>query len=207
MVLGMKWFVQENSGFMEEFVRLEKRTKFVMHHPLLCKFFFKFPIFVLLLFFGLLFSSENTHYIKGMELLNDDKYREAEKEFLIFLKDEPCSSRGCNTLGFIYYKLGDKEKAVKNYRKAISLDEKYATAYNNLGIVYYQDENYAAAKDCFEKAIKHNRFYAKAMVNLGLVYWKTGDKKTAKKMYYKAKETDLKYIKEREKKAREKYEQ
>ena len=152
-------------------------------------------------------SEENTHYVKGMVLLDDENYRAAEDEFLTFLKDAPDSSRAYNTLGFIYYKLGEKKKAAEHYEKALARDSGYATAYNNLGILYYHEGDYEKAIICFENAIKYNPCYAKAMINLGLVYLKQGDRESAKKMYRLAKEKDKEYVSERERAAQKKYEQ
>jgi len=166
----------------------------------------KILMLLILLFPCTALSEDNIHYTAGMELLDDDKYREAEKELLIFLEEVPDSSRTYNTLGFIYYKLGENEKAAQNYKKAITLDDGYATAHNNLGILYYHGGDHENAKKCFEKAIKYNPLYAKAMINLGLVYLKAGDKKSAKKMYRRAKEADKEYVRERERSGRKKYE-
>ncbi|MBA3051854.1 MAG: tetratricopeptide repeat protein [Candidatus Omnitrophica bacterium] len=163
---------------------------------------FRIIILIMLFLPAAALSEENPHYVKGMELLDDNNYRGAEKEFLIFLKDVPASSRAHNTLGFIYYKLGENEKAARNYKQAIALDSGYAIAHNNLGILYYHGGAYENAKKCFEKAIEHNPLYAKAMINLGLVYLNTGDKKSAKTMCLRAKEADKEYVRERERSAR-----
>ena len=42
----------------------------------------KILILLALLCPGAALSEDNIHYVKGMELLDDDKYREAEKELL-----------------------------------------------------------------------------------------------------------------------------
>ena len=41
-------------------------------------------------------------------------------------------------LGIIHSRLGNKEKALENYTKAIDLKEEFAHAYLNRGIVHYE---------------------------------------------------------------------
>ena len=57
----------------------------------------------------------------------------------------PCYTNG---------KLGDYNKEIECYRKAIELDPKDASPWNNMGIAYYHLGNYPKAVECFQKAVE-----------------------------------------------------
>jgi tetratricopeptide (TPR) repeat protein len=70
----------------------------------------------------------------------------------------------------IYFK-----SAVKNFKKAVELDPRYASAYNGLGTVYVKANNIEAAIDCWEKALRINPEFSIAVYNLALAYLVKGD--------------------------------
>ncbi|MDD3374507.1 MAG: tetratricopeptide repeat protein [Candidatus Omnitrophica bacterium] len=57
-------------------------------------------------------------------------------------------------LGFCYYYLGDQEKAIKMYDKAIELDSERYTYWMDLGIISFNSKLYDKAISCFEKAFE-----------------------------------------------------
>ena len=65
------------------------------------------------------------------------------------------------SLGIAYYKSGNYQAAVKNYSKALELDNNYASVFNNLGTLYLtrflrekNEQHYNTAMQNFAKAIK-----------------------------------------------------
>jgi arylsulfatase A-like enzyme/Flp pilus assembly protein TadD len=61
---------------------------------------------------------------KAIELLN------------VCIKKNPLDPENFNFLGVAYYKKGNAAKALENYRKALELDNNYASVFNNIGSVY-----------------------------------------------------------------------
>ena len=55
-------------------------------------------------------------------------------------------------MAIAYEKLGNNNKALECYSKAVELDPKHAVAWNNLGLVYYNLGNIDKAIECTRKA-------------------------------------------------------
>lgn len=68
------------------------------------------------------------------------------------------------------YELGDCQKAVDNYTKAIELNPNHAEAYNNRGYTYMRMRNYEAAIKDLDKAIDLRKDYINALMNRGDLY-------------------------------------
>lgn len=88
---------------------------------------------------------------KAIELLN------------ICIKKDPFDPENFNFLGVAYYKKGNAAKAMENYRKALELDNNYASVFNNIGSLYLalylsskkKDERvYQLAMENFNRALE-----------------------------------------------------
>ena len=79
-----------------------------------------------------------------------------------------------NDRGFDYLQLGDNQKAVFDFDRAIELDPQYAVAYNNRGLAYhYQGQSDKALAD-LNRAIELKPDYADAYNNRALAYSRQG---------------------------------
>ncbi|WP_246357297.1 tetratricopeptide repeat protein [Pyxidicoccus fallax] len=74
------------------------------------------------------------------ELLAGTARKHAEKDPAIY-----------NLLGMIYLKLDDRPRALAQFQKAVSLDEKFAPGYLNLGAMALSYRDYAGAERSFTK--------------------------------------------------------
>jgi arylsulfatase A-like enzyme/tetratricopeptide (TPR) repeat protein len=88
---------------------------------------------------------------KAIELLN------------LCIKKNPLDPENFNFLGVAYFRKGNAAKAMENYRKALELDNNYASVFNNIGSVYLalylgskkKDERaYQLAMDNFNRALE-----------------------------------------------------
>lgn len=68
--------------------------------------------------------------------------------------EDPENSSYLDTIGWVYYKLGDYENAVEFINKAIETDGNNATLLDHLGDVYYKMANKKKAIDLWEKAFE-----------------------------------------------------
>ena len=100
-------------------------------------------------------------------LLHFDETRKAIEYFELALKEDPSYSEAFNNLGYCYEKLGNFEKAITYYRKALS-NPLYPTAekaYINLGNTYYRLGN-------FDEALQNYREAIKRAPGLSVIYWR-----------------------------------
>lgn len=73
-----------------------------------------------------------------------------------------------NNLGWVYFKMGKIDEAIKNLKKATYLKPEMCLAYNNLGKVYRSEGEVRDARQSFEKAIeKCPEKYAEPHYRLG----------------------------------------
>ncbi len=107
-----------------------------------------------------------------------------------------------NNIGSVYDKIGDYNKALEFYEKAINIREKVlgtehpdtATSYNNIGGVYMAISDYNKALEFYEKAINvkikllgtEHPDTATSYNNIGLLYKNMGDYNKALEFYEKA---------------------
>lgn len=100
-------------------------------------------------------------------LLHLDETDKAISYFEKAVKEDPLYSEAFNSLGYSYEKLGNFEKAISFYGKALS-NPLYPTAemaYINMGNSYYRLGNFGAALQSYKEAIKRAQ-------GLSLAYWR-----------------------------------
>ncbi|MDJ0525709.1 MAG: tetratricopeptide repeat protein, partial [Microcystis sp. M53600_WE12] len=84
-----------------------------------------------------------------------------------------------NNRGIIRRQTGDKEGALEDLDKAVSLNSNNPIAYNNRGVIRFDLGNNTGALEDLNMAISLQSNYAEAYYNRGLVKEKMGDKKAA----------------------------
>ena len=89
-------------------------------------------------------------------------------------------------MGIAYSDLGNKEKAIECYEKAIEIKPDYALVFNNMGSTYDAKGNKEKAIECYEKAIEIKPDDALAFNNMGSAYDDLGNKDKAIECYEKA---------------------
>ena len=123
------------------------------------------------------------------ELEEYDKAIDSYEKIIYYLPEEPVLYY---SLGNIYYKLGDKEKALQNYKKCLKLDpygnyvsvnkvinylegspfEEALSSDEHIkrGLEYEQKGNYTKAEEEYEKALEIDSSKVEAHNNLGIIY-------------------------------------
>lgn len=72
--------------------------------------------------------TERQMIVLGYQLMNNNKTEDAKDIFSMILMDNPQSWNGYDSIGEAYYKLGDKEKAIANYKKSLELNPQNTNA-------------------------------------------------------------------------------
>ncbi len=128
---------------------------------------------------------------KAIELLN------------LCIQKNPYDPENFNFLGVAYYKKGNAAQAMENYRKALELDNNYASVFNNLGSVYLalylgsrkSDERvYRLAMENFNRALDIDPRLFAAYNGRGAAYKFKNQEKKAIADWEKALEINPDYI-------------
>lgn len=90
------------------------------------------------------------------------------------VKKSPQKSRPNLNLGRAYNDIGDHEKALFYYNKAISLDPQNRKAYNNRGLLYFRAGKIDHALADLNRAIELESNYYEALLNRANLYVSTG---------------------------------
>jgi tetratricopeptide (TPR) repeat protein len=102
------------------------------------------------------------------------------------VEKSPGKARVHYNLGNAYDKQDRREKAIEEYRKAITIEPDYPMAHNNLGLAYWKKGQYDRAIEEYKTALKLRPDFAKAHNNLGIVYNKQGKTNAAIEEYKEA---------------------
>lgn len=109
------------------------------------------------------------------------QYNSATKELLEAEKYSPNDHRIHYFLGIAYHGKGMRDKAIEEFKEAISLNEDYSEAHNYLGTLYSDMGLWDQAIEEFDLALA-NEIYdtpAKALYNAGWAYYSKKDYKSA----------------------------
>ena len=87
-----------------------------------------------------------------------------------WVKIYPDDPRGYNNLGILYLTRQRYEKAIENYKRAISLSPTLATAHYNLGHAYHKQGKLKLAIGAYQKAISADESLAIAHNNIAVCY-------------------------------------
>lgn len=160
-------------------------------------FFYK-PSFISFLFLILLISActnspwhqqQGEAFLnKGISLIEMKQFNNATKELLQAEKYSPNNAKIHYFLGIAYDGKGMRDKAVEEFKKAISLQEDYSEAYNYLGVLYLDMGLWDQAIKEFEQALA-NPLYdtpVMALYNTALALYSKKDSKNALIKYQEA---------------------
>ncbi|NIM03670.1 tetratricopeptide repeat protein, partial [bacterium] len=111
------------------------------------------------------------HYFKGFKYAkNSATLAKAARECELSYKSYPLNVDNNYELGNAYARLGEKEKAIRAYLKAIDANPGYDEIYSNLGIMYGQTNRIPEAIEALIKSIEINPLSASTRSYLGQVY-------------------------------------
>jgi arylsulfatase A-like enzyme/Flp pilus assembly protein TadD len=151
-VAELKQIVEESPGF----------TLVYRHIATIYQDFGQVPRAIEILEYGLKKNPGHTGLMSklGIMLAEANRADEAVELLKLCVQKDKFDPENFNFLGVAYYKKGDFVQALENYRKALELDNNYASVFNNIGSLYLRvylakrDEGaYRLAMDNFDRAI------------------------------------------------------
>ncbi len=95
--------------------------------------------------------------------------------YLATAKTSPSSPVNHNNLGDVYSRRGDNEKAMEEFKKAITINPRYGDAFHNLAITYQNMKKFDEAIFNFQEAVKYNPTLWQSYQNLAAIYYTQGD--------------------------------
>lgn len=93
----------------------------------------------------------SAHLDLGIIHYNENRFSDAEKEFITHIKNFNGDPEGYMELGYIYVKQGKILEGVKNLRKSCELDGMYIQAIINIGEELEKEEKYEEAEKYYKK--------------------------------------------------------
>jgi tetratricopeptide (TPR) repeat protein len=120
---------------------------------------------------------------KATEVGKDEDAARAFREAIRLMpSDEPARqplALAWNNLGLAHHRMGLSGDAVKEIKRAITIQPDYSEAWYNLGIVHGHLQEYSEAESDYRRCLQLNSQDAEAWNNLGATYLMTGNTKEA----------------------------
>ena len=130
---------------------------------------------------------------RGTLYLKENKYNEAESDFLNALKYNSKYAAAYNNMGLLLNGRTKYDNAIEYFTKAAELNSNYAEAYFNMGLTYFNKNEIEKAIEFYKKAIAIDPGFAVAYNNLGKAYGLKEQNQEAITNFSKAVELDPEY--------------
>ena len=129
----------------------------------------------------------------GVALANKGLYKEAIQVLEKAIEVKPTDSSHWYSMAFCYKMMGEPDKAIAPYKKALELAPQYQKASVDLSMIYISKHDFTKAWDIMTKA---KAYYPEHPYNNALiaqVYCETGDLKRAMPLFEQSKKAGLDY--------------
>ena len=137
-------------------------------------------------------TTAETHYLRGVQLLERREMVEAGKELEACLKLDPLSASAHHALGLVRLSEENSAGAMREFRRAIEINPSLAEAHLALGLALGQSGMLPQAAAEFRSAIRLRSNYAEAHKRLGITLRRQGDPKAALLEFQKSVDADPK---------------
>lgn len=127
---------------------------------------------------------------KTLDKLSTNKRTQSLNEGLGYvltsLELHPNYGEALSQTGLVYYKLGQNEKALSYYQKAINQGKGGVNTLNNVGAIYFGMGDFEKAKSNYEQTVSINPYHRDAWGNLGITYAQLADFSNAERAFRKS---------------------
>ena len=108
-----------------------------------------------------------------------EEFKTANKEYITELEVNSDLPAGLHQLGVYYQSIGDINKALEYYEKAVKEDNYFNMSRMNLALIYYQQGLVDKSEGIYQKIIEQEPDYSYTYYMLGLLYYETNRKDKA----------------------------
>ncbi len=115
-------------------------------------------------------SSPEANHLLGLICYNQGKNTDARDLLTRATASSRATGRMYSNLGAVLNTIGETERAVAAYRRALDLEPDNPWALNNLGVLYRNSGRAGPAVEVFKKALVLKPDFADAQINLRLTY-------------------------------------
>lgn len=122
---------------------------------------------------------------KGKALLRSGRYQEASQAFARVTELQPDSAWGFQQLGVSFHMIGDLDRALVNYEKAVAIGPSPG-AYSNMGTMHYRRGEYQKAIENYSRALELRPSSQETWRNLGDAYRRIERSEEAEEAYVRA---------------------
>lgn len=91
---------------------------------------------------------------RGSGNIDKQKMKDYERYYKKVAEYIPGRADAYSMLGFCYYHLGERDKAIVSYQKAAVLNPHFFWPYYNMGMIFFKDGEYQESAEMFEKALR-----------------------------------------------------
>ncbi|MFQ5636881.1 MAG: protein kinase [bacterium] len=95
----------------------------------------------------------NAYSFLAMQQIENEEFTQALTTAQHALDLDNNYAQAFTARGLAYFGLGDRESAIREYKKSLAIDENQETAWNKLGDVYLRTKDYHKAIDAYERAL------------------------------------------------------
>jgi tetratricopeptide (TPR) repeat protein len=121
----------------------------------------------------------------GLALLDAGRYEEAARAFEHVATLQPNNVLAQQQAGSAYHSLGDLDRALAAYNRALAI-RPLVSAYSNIGAIHHVRGEYAQAIEAYQQAVKLRPNFRETYRNLGDAYLKSGRARDARAAYLQA---------------------
>ncbi len=104
-------------------------------------------------------------------IVRNNDWRNQDNLWLAAVRTSPNSHQNHNNLGDLYFRHGDHQKAIEEFKKAIELKPDYGDAYHNMANLYHQIGQDNLAEENYRKALSLNPRLWQSYQNLAAIYY------------------------------------
>lgn len=127
-----------------------------------------------------------TAFYSALTIWQNNYWKDPIYFYLRTLKYSPKNFGFYTNLGREYVAVGEREKALEAYKKALEIEPRFALPYNNIGNIYLDMGRLEEAVPYYKKSLELDPNQAFAYNNLGNLYLRIGKYREAIPLYRKA---------------------
>jgi tetratricopeptide (TPR) repeat protein len=127
--------------------------------------------------------SDNPHYIKGLNKLNENRFEEAIELFTKAIEEDPSNPFFYNERAVCYLNIRKLDLSMFDMNKSIELDANYAYFYSSRGFLKTKMKDLEGAVADYERSLQLDPQNEITYNNLGLALESIGKMKQAQRMF------------------------